>query len=436
MATGTVHLYVGPTCSAVEVRRRFPDVVVHPPASHGDFFAADLVSGDVAVVVDGYYHHRLGLRHKEYLYALDRGVTVLGAASIGALRARELSAFGMRGSGAVYELYRAGVFDGDDAVAVAHEDSAPYTSLSVPLVNLYAAAQAACAAGVLRSEDVDEVIAALRAEYYPLRTEARVVRILRRAGRAELADWYEERTAADPHVFDQKRRDCLDAVEAARHLVADGAVGQVTGSGGADWKTVFLRVWSNSFAERTGDPPLGHRLAYQQIFSSGYPRAWERYLDETYRRRRPAPAGEAVGDLAESLSRQIGVARFPQPVTHKEDWLFDFVCPVPDLSDPGEVELLLSTEEPGDVETVARYLRQLREFTGRGSGFAVGDDPEVLSGDAAKVLLCHLWEVPPAKLVRECRRRGIPNVRTAIRILQPFVVGAIKDRKYTRVGPA
>lgn len=284
MTKGTVHVYVGPTCSADEVLRRFPEAVIHPPASHGDFFSSEIGSGDVAVVVDGYYHHRLGLRHKEYLYALDRGITVIGAASIGALRALELSAFGMQGFGVVYELYRAGVFDGDDAVAVAHEEEAPYSSLSVPLVNLYTAAQAACAAGVLRTEDVDNVVSALRSEYYPARTQARVLQLLRRAGRPELAEWYERQVAGDPHVFDQKRRDCLAAVEVAHHLVGAGAVGRVTGAEDADWKTVFLRTWANYFIGKTGDPPLERRLAYQQIFNPDYAHVWERYLEETYRR--------------------------------------------------------------------------------------------------------------------------------------------------------
>ncbi|MFI6526831.1 TfuA-like protein [Streptomyces uncialis] len=117
--------------------------------SHGSFFSSEIEYGDAAVVVDGFYHHRLGPRHKEYLYALDRGVTVIGTVSIGAVRALELSAYGMAGFGAVRQLYRAGVFDGDDTVGVAHEEDAPYASLSVPLVNLYTAAQAARAARVL-----------------------------------------------------------------------------------------------------------------------------------------------------------------------------------------------------------------------------------------------------------------------------------------------
>ncbi|MEU5974911.1 TfuA-like protein [Streptomyces sp. NPDC047315] len=389
------------------------------------------------MVVDGFYHQRLGPRHKEYLYALDRGVTVIGAASIGALRALELSAFGMRGVGAVYELYRAGVFDGDDAVAVAHEGEPPYTSLSVPLVNLHAAARAACSAGLLREEEVDGVVAALRREYYPSRTPERVLRILRQIGRPELARWYGRQVAADPYVFDLKRKDCLSAVAAARRFVASGVVARVTGTEGTEWKTVFLRRWSNHFVGMAGDPPLGRRLAYQQIFNPRYARTWERYVEETHRRHQRESPGEHEGDLADSYSRKIGVARFPESSTRgKGSWLFDFICPIPDLSDPYEVELLLDAEEPSDVEAVVLHLQQAEEFARLNADPLRQESSNVLSDGASRLLLCQLWRISSDELSRECRSRGIPTVKAAVRILQPFVVGAVKGQKHRRAETA
>ncbi|MFJ7085934.1 TfuA-like protein [Streptomyces griseus] len=405
--------------------------------SHGDFFSPDLESGDAAVVVDGFYHHSLGPRHKEYLYALDRGVNVIGAASIGALRALELEAFGMRGCGAVYELYRAGVFDGDDAVAVAHEAGAPYTSLSVPLVNLHAAAQAGSAAGVLPHSDVDNVISLLRREYYPSRTPDRVVRVLHEAGRAAFARWYERRVADHPHAFDRKREDCLRAVETAHHVVAAAAVGRVTGAAGADWKTLFLRTWGNHFAGLAGDPPLARRIAHQQIFNPRYESVWQRYLEETWRQHRREPDDGPARGLTEDLAERVGVDRFPLPGTRRDEgWLYDFVCPVPDLTDAFEVELLLSDEKPSDIERVALYLEQNEDFTARGAGPGHRGSPDVLSEDAGRLLLCDLWGVPRKGLSREYRSRGIPNSRTAVRLLQPFIVGAIKEQRNLRAESA
>ncbi|WP_170970538.1 TfuA-like protein [Streptomyces zhaozhouensis] len=384
-------------------------MVPHPPVAHGDFFGPEPAAGDVAVVVDDFAPHRPGARHKEYLHALDRGVTVIGAAGVGALRALELGPFGVRGVGTVHELYRSGVLDGDDAVAVAHEEEAPYARLSVPLVNLRAAAQAACAEGLLRAAEIERVVETLRREYYPSRTQDRVVHLLRRAGRPQLADWYARRVADDPHIFDQQRRDCLAAIEAARRTVAEGVVGRVTGAGDAAWRTVALRAWRNHFVAREGSPPLGQRIAYQQLFNPYYARVWNRYLEDSL------PGGPAV-------------TRLPLPAAReRERRLADADCPVPDLSDPHEVALLLSAEEPADIEAVAAQLRR-----DPAPGFDVGprsrraaqDPARELSEDAGRVLLCHIWQIPAGELAGECRSRGIPDVETAVRMLRPFVAGA------------
>ncbi|GAA3873331.1 TfuA-like protein [Streptomyces sedi] len=407
MAKGRIHVYVGPTCPADEIRERFPEVVIHPPVAHGDLLGSEPAAGDVAVVVDDFAPHRPGARHKEYLHALDRGVTLVGTAGVGALRALELGAFGMRGLGTVHELYRSGVLDGDDAVAVAHEEEAPYAALSVSLVNLLAAARAACAEGVLRAAEIERVVDALRREYYPSRTQDRVIHLLRRAGRPRLADWYARRVADDPHIFDQQRRDCLAAIEVARRMVAEGVVGRVEGAGDAAWRTVLLRGWRNHFVAEQGNPPLGQRLAYQQVFNPYYARVWSRYLEDSL------PGGGDVTRLPLTAARE------------RESRLADADCPVPDLSDPREVALLLSAEEPADVQAVAAHLRRTGDPGAGPFPRAAGQGTvRALSDDDSRVLLCHIWQIPSAELAGECRARGIPDVGTAVRMLRPFVTDA------------
>ena len=73
--------------------------------------------------------------HREILYTLEAGVKVLGASSMGALRASELDAFGMEGIGEIYELYKQGELVSDDAVALIFE-SESFKPLSEPLVNI------------------------------------------------------------------------------------------------------------------------------------------------------------------------------------------------------------------------------------------------------------------------------------------------------------
>jgi len=62
-------------------------------------------------IVDGYFERVPAVWHKEILWAMSRGVHVLGAASMGALRAAELHPFGMVGVGAIFEGFRDGELD-------------------------------------------------------------------------------------------------------------------------------------------------------------------------------------------------------------------------------------------------------------------------------------------------------------------------------------
>ena len=125
----------GPDWSALERR-----VELRPPARRGDLLAAAAEGPDVLVLLDGYYCTVPAVLHKEVLYALAAGIRVLGAASMGALRAAELAPFGMEGIGRVFEWYRDGVLDGDDEVAVRHlPGSHGYLPLTVALVEVRSA---------------------------------------------------------------------------------------------------------------------------------------------------------------------------------------------------------------------------------------------------------------------------------------------------------
>src|SRR3954462_9715848 len=93
---------------------------LRPPAGRGDVLAALAGQPCTLVLLDGYYFTVPAVTHKEILSALDAGVRVIGAASLGAQRAAELAPFGMQGVGEVYARYRAGEIDGDDEVALLH----------------------------------------------------------------------------------------------------------------------------------------------------------------------------------------------------------------------------------------------------------------------------------------------------------------------------
>jgi ribosomal protein S12 methylthiotransferase accessory factor len=95
--------------------------------------------------------------------ALLRGVVIYGSSSMGALRAVEVP--GVIGIGRVYEMYRSGLIERDDEVAVLF-DADTYRPLTVPLVNVrYAVTRLVNSATITPDAGADLVEAATRLHY-------------------------------------------------------------------------------------------------------------------------------------------------------------------------------------------------------------------------------------------------------------------------------
>lgn len=209
--TGVRLIFAGPSLSRAAIPGQ---ATLLPPAAEGDLYRAVARFRPVAVaIVDGRFEDCAAIRHKEILWAMDRGVAMLGAASMGALRAAELAPFGMRGVGRVFEACRDGDIDADDAVAVAHAPAyCAYAPLTVALADLRFLLSAAVADGAIAAEGGEALCAAGAAIFYKDRTPAALDavagRLLPPAQAQALRAW---RAA---HGFSQKRRDALACVTA------------------------------------------------------------------------------------------------------------------------------------------------------------------------------------------------------------------------------
>ena len=163
----TLYLFTGPTLSAAEGKREL-DAVFLPPAAQGDVYRAALEKPVAIGIIDGYFERVPAVSHKEILWAMAQGVHVLGAASMGALRAAELSAFGMEGVGAVHEAYARGELEADDEVAVAHAPAEEgYRPPSEALVNVRATLRAAEQAGVIAAATQGHLERIAKELFYP-----------------------------------------------------------------------------------------------------------------------------------------------------------------------------------------------------------------------------------------------------------------------------
>lgn len=184
----TTLVFVGPTLPAAEARARLPHATILPPVAVGELLALVRRRGVRRIaIVDGYFERMAAVWHKEILLALERGIAVWGAASMGALRAAELAPFGMIGVGAIYRAFARGELVADDEVAVAHLPAEyGYRATSDALVNLrHGVARAPALTDATRRRLVELA----RARFYRERSWDRLVADARAAGlpRAQLA---------------------------------------------------------------------------------------------------------------------------------------------------------------------------------------------------------------------------------------------------------
>lgn len=160
-------VYLGPSLAPMEASSIL-EATYLPPICRGDLAK---LSEDVRFVgiVDGEFYQRLAVSPKEILALLDRGVRVFGASSMGALRAVETERFGMTGVGEVFAMFRDRVLDADDEVALVYEPES-YRKLSEPLVNIRRALEMAVGDGVICATTRDELVAKMKACYFPQRS--------------------------------------------------------------------------------------------------------------------------------------------------------------------------------------------------------------------------------------------------------------------------
>ena len=143
------------------------------PVKRGDIMAALKDNPDIIAIIDGVFHKQPAVSHREILKALKSGVTVVGGASMGALRASELDDFGMIGAGYVYNLYKKGIIESDDDVAVVFNPDT-LEQLSEALVSMRYNFQTACNEGIISKKEFYRLLDVAKSIYYPKRTYNRV----------------------------------------------------------------------------------------------------------------------------------------------------------------------------------------------------------------------------------------------------------------------
>lgn len=207
-----VVVFLGPTLPERDARLLL-DAQFLPPAKRGDVYLAARAKPDAIALVDGYFDQVPAVWHKEILWAMSQGVHVFGAASMGALRACELHAFGMRGVGRIFEDFACSTLVDDDEVVLAHASAEhAYRPLSEAMVNMRATFSAAARAGILSDAQNAQLVGLAKQLFYPDRSFSRLLSVARAAGLSQpvldaLQDWLPN------GCIDQKRRDACELLE-------------------------------------------------------------------------------------------------------------------------------------------------------------------------------------------------------------------------------
>ncbi len=208
----SVHVFLGPSLGRREARAALR-AKYHPPAAVGDVYrVARSRDARAILIIDGAFEQVPAVWHKEVLWAMSEGVHVVGAASMGALRAAELSPFGMLGIGAIFEHFRSGRLEDDDEVAVTHARAeGDYRVTSEALVNIRATLSRALSLGIITSASERSLVQLAKQTYYADRS---FPKLLEDAERAQLssAEVAQLKGWLKAGRVDQKREDALAAL--------------------------------------------------------------------------------------------------------------------------------------------------------------------------------------------------------------------------------
>lgn len=187
-----------------------PRLVWRPPARAGDALEWDSETCRTVLLVYGLFDAQPSIRHKELLLLLSRGVAVIGAASMGALRAAELDRHGMIGVGRIYRAYATGRWQGDDEVALLHgPQESGWRPLTEPLANVRATLAAAVRRRRFGPSEARRLLALASQTFYQDRTWPGLVAAAAEVGLVLDGDW------PGPARVDLKQRDAREALALA-----------------------------------------------------------------------------------------------------------------------------------------------------------------------------------------------------------------------------
>lgn len=250
MDSRSIKVFIGPSLS-VDKAQSLLHAEYLPPAVRGSIEALESADTSLVVLIDGAMVYDYPPSPQEVAACVARGIPVIGAASLGALRAAELRNLGVHGHGWVYEALLNQQLTADDEL-VARVNPNTFQPSTTFLVNIRYALSELVSVGEISSAAARDAMNILSAVPFEQRTPAWVREVALMHGIA--------------HDLLSPKYD-IKATDAASCLAYVSNIWSMHTVGTADVRSPFTA--SRSEATQRGDPVLPERRPYDETSALG-----------------------------------------------------------------------------------------------------------------------------------------------------------------------
>ena len=207
-------VFLGPSAPASDILSILPDAIIRPPARRGDLYTYRILRHELFLILDGAFGNVLSISPREVVDVVREGAVVVGASSMGALRAADCFPAGVSGVGIIFRLFNARAISSEDDVAVLFREDTPFPALTEPLVNMRIALRRATRKGLVAATEAESIIAAAQSLHFTRRTWHGAYQKAGRHPTSEVLDFLQ--------AIDTKRSDAILAANKVSKLLEAG----------------------------------------------------------------------------------------------------------------------------------------------------------------------------------------------------------------------
>lgn len=210
-------VFLGPTLSITEAQTHLPDAIFLPPIQCGDIIRQLSERPKAMAIIDGCFEQYASVWHKEILLALDEGIPVYGASSMGALRAAELADFGMIGVGKIFDDFFHERLRDDDEVTVIHGPAQDgFKAQSDAMVNIRATLSHALSEKIISPDTEKNILHQSKKTFFKERRLLPIIRALPPSSELNKLEAHLNKHG----LIDQKRLDAIALLNLLKQPIA------------------------------------------------------------------------------------------------------------------------------------------------------------------------------------------------------------------------